>query len=76
MIEDRQRRGWVLIAAIAIGTALDCLLIPHEDSGSANRLAILPLLYIGIISPLSLLASLAYECTGRVVDAPIPPARF
>ncbi len=77
MIQNRQRRVWVLIAALAIGIALLCLLIPHTNSGSgADWLAILPLLFVGVISPLSLLAPLAYEYVGRVPGAPALPARF
>jgi hypothetical protein len=76
MIQNRQRWGWVLVAAIAIGVALLCLLIPQGHSGNADWLAILPLLFVGIISPLSLLSSLAYEYVGRVPDAPALPALF
>jgi hypothetical protein len=70
MIHNRQRRGWLLIAAIAIGIALVCLLIPHGNTGSADWLAILPLILVGVISPLSLLVSLAFEYTGRTPEAP------
>jgi hypothetical protein len=76
MMQNRQRRGWVLIAAIAIGFALVCLLIPHSHSGSADWLAILPLVLAGVISPLSLFAPLAFEYTGRASDAPLLPTRF
>jgi hypothetical protein len=76
MMQNRQRRGWVLIAAIAIGIALVCLLIPHSHSGSADGLAILPLLFAGVISPLSLLAPLATEYVGRTPAAPALPSRF
>jgi hypothetical protein len=76
MMRNRQRRGWFLIATIAIGLALVCLLIPHGDSGSANWLAILPLLFVGVISPLSLLAPLADAYVGRAPDAPALPALF
>jgi len=56
MIQDRQRRGWILIAAIAIGIALLFMLLPHGHSGgSPDWLAILPILFVGVISPLSLL---------------------
>ncbi|MGD0902916.1 MAG: hypothetical protein ABR924_08230 [Terracidiphilus sp.] len=60
MIQNRQRRGWLLIAAIAIGIALLFMLIPHgHEGGSPDWLAILPILFVGVISPLSLLPPLA-----------------
>jgi hypothetical protein len=76
MIQNRHRRGLLLIAAIAIGTALVCMLIPHGHSGSADWVAILPLLFLGVISPLSLFAPLADRYVGRTPDAPALPALF
>jgi hypothetical protein len=77
MIEIRHRRGFLLIAALAIGIALLCLLIPHPHSGNApDWVAILPLLLVGVISPLSLFAPLAYEYVGRTPDAPALPVLF
>jgi polyferredoxin len=76
MIDNRQRRGWVLIAAIAIGFALLLLLVPHGHLGAADFVAILPLLFVGIISPLSLLSPLAYAYAGRVPEAPVVAASF
>lgn len=76
MRQNRQRRGWILIAAIAIGIALVCLLIPQSHSGGADWLAILPLLLVGVISPLSLLAPLAFEYIGRLPGAPSLPTLF
>ena len=76
MMQNRQRRGWILIAAIAIGIALVCLLIPHGGSSSADLLAILPLAVVGVISPLSLLAPLTDEYVGRAPEAPALPVLF
>jgi hypothetical protein len=77
MVHFRHRRAWVLIAAIAIGIALVCVLIPHGHYGDGGDwLAILPLLFVGFISPLSLLSPLAYQYVGRVPDAPALPALF
>jgi hypothetical protein len=76
MIQLRQRRGWVLLAAIAIGIALLCLLIPHDHSGGADGLAILPLLFAGVISPLSLLSPQACEYVGLAPIAPALPSRY
>lgn len=71
------RRTWLLIAAIAIGIALVFLIVPHahgDDSGA--WMAILPLLFVGVISPLSLLAPLASVYISRVPAAPALPASF
>jgi len=77
MIPDRHRRGWLLIAAIAISIALVFLIIPHAHSGDTGSwLAILPILIFGMISPLSLLPRLAHIYRGRVPDAPYLPASF
>jgi hypothetical protein len=76
MMKNRQRRAWLLIAAIAIGIALLCLLLPHTHSDGADWLAILPLLCAGVISPLSLFAPLAFEYNGRTPDAPALPTLF
>jgi hypothetical protein len=77
MMEDRQRRGWVLIAAIAIGIALVCVLVAQAPAGDGGGwLAILPLLLVGIISPLSLFEPMASVYAGRTPDAPALPASF
>jgi len=77
MIQDRHRRGLILIAAIAIGVALLLLLVPHTHSGDAVAwLAILPILFAGVISPLSLLPRLPYAYVGHTPDAPVLPASF
>jgi hypothetical protein len=76
MPETRQRRGFVLIAAIAIGFALMLMLVPHGHSGGPDFVAILPLLFVGIISPLSLLAPLTCAYIGRVPDAPSQAVLF
>jgi hypothetical protein len=73
---DGRRRGFLLIAAIAIGFALLMLLLPHGHSGNADFVAILPLFFAGIISPLSLLGALAFIYAGRVPEAPQMAASF
>jgi hypothetical protein len=76
-MRNRQNRGWLLIAAIAIGIALVALLALHAQSGdSAAWAAILPLLFVAVISPLSMLPRMAYAYAGRTPAAPVLPARF
>jgi hypothetical protein len=78
MTQGWNRRGWALVAAIAILAALALLLVPHGNSGDAGAwLALLPiLLFVGVISPLSLLSPMAYIYLGRTPDAPVLPASF
>jgi hypothetical protein len=77
MLQHRQRRGLLLIAVIAIGVALLCLLVPHGHAGSsADWLAILPILFVGLISPLSLMPRMAFAYIGRTPDAPALPSLF
>ena len=77
MMQDRHRRAWLLIAAIAFAAALALMLVPHAhgvDNGA--WLAILPLLFVGVISPLTLLSPLAFVYVGRTPEAPALPASF
>jgi len=77
MIEPLQRRGWLLIAALAIAVALVLLLVPQTHStNSPDWLAILPILFVGMVSLLSLFPTLAYGYAGRRLNAPSVPARF
>ncbi len=77
MIQPQHRRPEFLVAAIAIGIALLLLLVPHGHSGTQDQwLAILPLLFVGIISPLSLLSPLTSTYLAPTPDAPTLPASF
>ncbi len=77
MTLDKQLRGWLRIAAIAIGVALVLLLALHAYSGDSGALvAILPLLFVGLISPLSLLSPLTCVYVGRTPDPPALHAQF
>ena len=74
---SRQRSVWFLIAAFAIGAALLFMLVPHAHStGNGAWLAILPALFLGIISPLTLFPSFRDDYPGRAPDAPSLPAAF
>jgi uncharacterized membrane protein len=70
MIERRYQRVWIVIAAIAIVAALVLMLVPQGHSGDGAWLAVLPVLFIGVIAPLRLLAFLERFDAGRAHDAP------
>jgi hypothetical protein len=75
--QSQQRRGFLLVAAIAIGIALLLMLVPQGHSGHGpDWLAILPILVVAMISPLSLLPRMAIVYIGRSPDAPVLPASF
>ena len=77
MKQRPQIRGWLLIALIAIAIAVLSLVALHAQSADHGALvAILPLLFVGIISPLSLLSPLAFFYLGRTPDAPSLPSAF
>lgn len=77
MIQSQQRRPWFLVAAFAIGIALLLLLVPHgHQNGPDQWLAILPLLFAGIVSPLSLLSPLSWFYLAPTTEAPVRPASF
>ncbi len=66
-----------MFAVIAIAAALVLLLIPHGDFGDGGAwLAVLPMLFVGLISPLSLLSPLASIYLGRTPEAPLLPSSF
>ncbi len=71
-----RQSSWILIAALAIGFALLLLLVPHPHGVAADFVAILPLLLVGILSPLSLLGPLAFVYAGRVPQAPVLVSSF
>ena len=74
---SQRQNGILLFAVIAIAAALLCLLAPHSLSGHGpDWVAILPLLFVGIISPLSLLPRMANVYASRVPAAPALPIRF
>lgn len=78
MISSHQRRVLTAIAVLAIIAVLLLQVIPHPNPGGAGDwLALLPiLLFVGVISPLSLLSPLAYVYLGQVPAAPLLPASF
>ena len=77
MIQHRDRRVWLLIAVIAIGVALLLTLIPHVHSGSfPGLLAMLPVLFIGIVFSLDQSSLLIDFCSDLTPAAPSLPNAF
>ena len=80
MVENRQQRGFSLIALIAIGLALvlfvGLMLAPQGHFGGPHFVAILPLLLVGTLSPLSLLGLMVISYSSRVPQAPVLAASF
>jgi beta-lactamase regulating signal transducer with metallopeptidase domain len=77
MRHPRQHRFAFLIAILAIAFAIAIMLIPHvHNVGDNAALAILPHLFVGLISPLSLLSPLAFAYRPRTPNAPVLPASF
>jgi hypothetical protein len=77
MIKNRHQRMWLWVAAIAIVAALALMLIPQAHSGHAvDWLAMLPVLFIGLIAPQTLLATLAIRDSIRTADVPVRHASF
>ncbi len=77
MIDLKQRRAMSLIALLAIGIALVLVMIPGSHSGDNSAwIPLIPLLFVGMISPLGLLSPLAFFSAGRIPEAPTPTASF
>jgi hypothetical protein len=77
MRSRNERRGFLLIAAIAIGVALLAMLVPHGLTGHGpDWLAILPILFLGIVSPLSLLPPMPFAYAGRAPQPPVLASLF
>jgi hypothetical protein len=77
MDQFRQQRAWFWIAVIAVLAATMLMLFPHADSGhGAEWLAILPILFVGLISPLTLLMPIAYQDLGYAPDTLPHPSTF
>jgi len=80
MANNQQRRAFSLIALIAVGLALvlfvGLMLVPQGHPGGPHFVAILPLLLVGILSPLSLLGLMTFSYAGRVPQAPVLAPSF
>jgi hypothetical protein len=77
MNQFRQQRAWFWIAAIAVLASIILLMVLHADSAHAgDLLAILPLLFVGFISPLTFFVSVAHRELGYIPDAPKLPSTF
>jgi predicted cobalt transporter CbtA len=70
-MQNRQQRMWFLIAVIAIAVALVFMLLPQAHSGNSSAwLAILPVLFIGVVAPHLLPAFLTRSDSRRALAVP------
>jgi len=77
MIGFKQNRALMLVAIIAIGIALVLLMTPSSHSGGDGAwIPLIPLLLVGMISPLGLLSPLAFRYVGRTPEPPPLAALF
>lgn len=77
MIGRQHRRVWLWVAAIAIVAALVLMLAPQAHSGhTVNWLAMLPVVFIGLIAPQTVLVHLALGDEARKPHVSTHRARF
>ena len=77
MTNFHQQRALFWISVVAIVAAIILLMVPHANSAHAgDLLAILPILFVGLISPLALFASIAHREPANAPDAPQLPSTF
>lgn len=78
MTHLQQKRAWFWVAVIAITFAVMLLLLPHGDHtpDPSAWMALLPVLFVGLLAPLSLVSPRAVLSLGRATAAPELPSRF
>jgi hypothetical protein len=76
MVQNRQKHSWMMIAFLAIACSLVLLVALHSASGAPDFAAILPLLVVGILSPLSLFAVLTSPYVSRIPQSPVLAVAF
>jgi RsiW-degrading membrane proteinase PrsW (M82 family) len=73
----RQRRVWLLIAAIAIVAVLLLLFVPQVHSGNGSAwCAVLPIFFIGLLFPLSTPRCMEDLFSGRALESPFQRISF
>lgn len=75
----RQKRAWFWIAVAAILIALAALLVPHTGAHSQPQpdwLALLPVFFVGLLAPLSLLPLVSVLSLGRTPESPLLTSSF
>jgi len=67
----RHKHAWFWVAIAAIAIALMALLVPHVGNSPDQQawLALLPIFFVGLIAPLSLLPLLANLAVGSIPTA-------
>jgi hypothetical protein len=66
------KRAWFWIAVAAIAIAVIAMLVPHNGNTAEQPawLALLPVFFVGLMTPLSLLPLLAVLRIGHAPEAP------
>jgi hypothetical protein len=74
----RHKRAWFWVAIAAIVITLVALLVPHVGNSPDQQgwLALLPIFFVGLIAPFSLLPLLANLAVGSIPTAPALVATF
>ena len=72
------KRAWFWIAIAAIFIALVALLVPHagQNTNQPDWLALLPVIFIGLISPLTLQPVLSVLSLGRTPESALLVSSF
>ncbi len=74
----RQKRAWFWIAVAAVAIAILALLVPHPHHAGAQPdwLALLPVFFVGLLVPLTLLPLLPVLSLDHTPQAPALAASF
>jgi hypothetical protein len=61
---------------VKIGSARNGSNVYLHDAGSGAWMAILPVLFVGLVAPLSLISARSIRCLGRTPSFPALPEKF
>ena len=77
MTYNKHRRGFFLVAAIALGIALLLLILAHAPAGHAVvYLVVLPIVFIGVLPSPSVMSRMEFMRSGLTSDDLVLPSSF